>query len=291
MRGIFFRIWRYLNYPADTNGKVKETWLRMRVLSENHQIKFAAVESDLRYLKTMVVALQNQFNSIQEQLRASVPWFPLQETADLNPGLFMLVHLASFLQDPIAVDIGANESSLSEVLLDAGFQVYTLAPSPTLRVRESVRDEPGLHAVSVKVGPKDASLSSLAAQKEIPAHFSVLRTQTESSALEVLQGMGQLSPDIVETRFRRTELSGEREVATHGVAIGKELIQEMRARGYHWNLLIFRVDGVPAIRYVANLASVPDTCWGNLFFFRDFPLFEQAYRWSQAALPRFQHWN
>jgi hypothetical protein len=50
---------------------------------------------------------------------------------------------------------------------------------------------------------------------------------------------------------------------------------------------MFRQEGVPAIRLAANLANVPDRSWGNIFFFTDYRLFEEAYRWSQGALPQY----
>jgi hypothetical protein len=96
--------------------------------------------------------------------------------------------------------------------------------------------------------------------------------------------MEQLTPQVVETTY-----TVGKERPTEGNALGKNTIREMSARGYRWTLLIFRIQGVPAVRFAVNLASVPDMSSGSLFFFKDYHLFEQAYRWSQTVLPRFQH--
>ncbi|MFY9985461.1 MAG: hypothetical protein WAK31_11925 [Chthoniobacterales bacterium] len=297
MQNLLFRLRRYLNYAPDTRAKVEETyvkveetWQRMRMLSESFQLKVAAVENELRYLKTMVGALQNQLNSVHEHLRSPVPWLPSDEKLDQNPEFLLLAYLASFFQNPVAVDVGAAESGLLDVLLDAGFEVYAceLDPSAAATLRERFHGKSGLHLCETAAGSKNLSLKSLVDRKEIPAAFAMLKIGAAGCETEVVRDMAQLCPEIVVTRLAQG-YTPQSESETQENAQGRKLIREMRACGYRWNLLLFRAGGGPAISVALNLAAVPDASFGALFFFRDCQLFDRACRWSQGALPRLQH--
>jgi hypothetical protein len=299
MRDLLSRIWRYLNYPTHIHGKVEEIRQGMQGLSdyfppraentwkvdaavENFRIKIAAVENDVRYLKTMVAALATQLANIEDQLRLSQPWLPSPEGSEQKPENCLLSFLASFTRAPIAVNIEVNDESLVELLLEAGFEVYVFESDATSarRLQDRLSDHAGLHVLKATI----ASLRTLAEEKEIPADFSVLRLMLEALSAAFMPAKEWLSPDIVEAVY-----SIAKEGLEETNAQRKSVIREMRVRGYPWTLFIFRIEGVAAVRFAANLANVPDMTSGSVFFFKDYHRFEQAYRWSQAALPRSQH--
>lgn len=285
MRDLFFRIRRYLKYPADTNGKVDETWRRMLVLSENFKIEAAAVQNDLRYLKTLVVALQNQLNAIQEHLRSSAPWFPLDDSLDDDLEFLLLEHLANFFEIPILVNVGPGDAVRLEKLLKAGFQVYVFDPSATgaAKLRERFEDKSNVHIFAGVPTQRD----SPEMPKVISDDFSVLKIDTRGSDTELLQVMSGLSPAIIQVRFFGQEpLKPQNADAT---VPSTDLIEEVRKRGYCWNFLLFRLEGELAIRLTTNLSALPRLSWGSLVFFRDYHLFEQAYGWSKSVLPRFHY--
>jgi len=285
MRDLFFRIRRYLNYPADTNGKVDETWRRMLVLSENFKIEAAVVQNDLRYLKTMVVALQNQLNAIQEHLRSSAPWFPLDDSLDDDLEFLLLEHLAIFFETPILVNVGPGDAVRLEKLLKAGFQIYAFEPSLTgaAKLRERFEEKSNLHIFEGV--PKQPDSPEM--PKVLFDDFSMLKIDTCESGIELLQVMSGLCPAVIQVRFFGQEsLKSENADATVPTT---DLVEEVRKRGYRWNLLLFRLEGELATRLTTNLNSLPRLSWGSLVFFRDYHLFEQAYGWSKSVLPRFHY--
>ena len=347
MRDLFHRIWRYLNYPADTNGKMTEVWQRMRVLCEEFAIKSDRLESDLQHLKNDLQHLKNDLQElarsldatkerlghVHNQLNAGQPWLSAEQKLDQNPEFLLLAHLVSYFEEPIALDVGANEGALTKVLLDAGFEVYAFEPYPPVanKLQKSLGDNPRLHVSELALGSHDTtlvlhiaeggseqtgedpsvyntfqphfvakdvsfnselqvpvrSLSSLVAKKELPPNFQILKIDTEGFDLEVIRGLGQLQPAVVQTEFWGEGFLFVRQEQAAELALGREIIVEMRARGYRWSLIMFRQEGVPTIRLAANLANVPERSWGNIFFFKDHQLFEQAYRWSRGALPQY----
>jgi hypothetical protein len=73
----------------------------------------------------------------------------------------------------------------------------------------------------------------------------------------------------------------------------KELVPEMRARQYHWNLVVYRVrngadsgPGHTLASYFANRTEMPSDASGSVFFFRDYKVFAEAQAWCAAILPR-----
>lgn len=238
---------------------------------ENFRIKIAAVENELRYLKTLSASLNTQLTTIQDYLRLSQPWLPSMEGSNQRVENLLSPFLAGFFPRPIAVNIGVADESLFESLLDAGFEVYSYEANEPLaaKLRERFKDYAGFQVLE---------------KKDIRADFSVLRMALADLRAADMPTREQLSPHLVETVYSATK-----ERSIEGRTIGKNMIREMRMLGYQWTLLIFRIEGVTAARLAANLPWVPDMSSGSLFFFEDYHLFEQAYRWAQTALPRFQN--
>jgi hypothetical protein len=232
MQDLLRRIWRYLNYPPATHGKVEEIGQQVRKLSEGlpqvqklvtdvekFKVKIATVESDIRYLKTLAIAVQNQLNSIQDHLRSSQAWLPSQPGLLEKPESLLLAHLIGFLQDP---------SSVLRII-DGGFGPAAVRQIATLR--------PEIVEIAL-VAPLERPL------EEKPGNL---------------------------------------------VWPSEDSVRDMRAQGYRWSLLLFEIKGEQAVRFAVNPIALPDAALGSFFFFKDSRLFDEAYRWSQTLLPRFQH--
>jgi hypothetical protein len=289
MRNLVHRIWRYFNYPPQTHGKTEEIRQRLVAAVDDYRPKVEAMANDLRllkdelrYLKTMTVALQDQLNSVQDHLRSSQPWFPWPEGSDQEPEGCFLVSLGNFFPKPILVNSVLNDSKLLQLLLNAGFEIYTVElnvqPAAT-GAPEPWAQQPALHILNAATG----SLQLLAENKRVSGDLPILRTTAKD--LDLLVGnIGRLSPQIVDTVFCSIDSDPADEITS-----SRKLIREMRTLGYHWNLLMFRIGGAPAVRFSVNLAELPDMGSGNLIFFKSFEIFEKSYRWAQLVLPRFQH--
>src|SRR5260221_6855044 len=180
MENLFFRLRRYLNYPADTNGKVVEIWQRMRALMENFQIKVEGLENKIGLLQSELNNLrdhvqndlrnhaQNEFNRMHDRLQTieqreqlATPWLPMEGKLDDNHEFLLLTHLVNFFPKPIALDVGANKGALSEVFLDAGYEVYAFEPFPPAmkKLGQRLGDRPGLHLMEMAVGSGDTTLT------------------------------------------------------------------------------------------------------------------------------------
>jgi len=285
MRNLFRRIWRYVNYAPNTHSKteeVRQLVQKLDAMVENVRIKTVAVETDLAYLKIITAALENQLNGIQDHLRSTQPWIPSSKGLDQRPVGWLLTSLVSLFPNSIVVNIGVNDDQLFELLLDAGFAVYTFE-SQAKRVAsllERFNDCPRFHVLDAV----SESLGLLAERREIPTGFSLLRITAKDLESSMATDLNRLSPEVVDTPF-----SSQDALVADELASSKQLIREMRKFGYHWNLLVFRMANAPAFRFAANLGRTPDMSSGDLLFFKNFELFERTYRWAQLVLPRFQH--
>jgi hypothetical protein len=285
MRDLFRRIWRYVNYAPNTHSKteeVRQLVQKVEAMVENVRIKTAAVETDLRYLKIITAALQNQLNGIQDHLRSTQPWIPSSKGSDQRPVGWLLTSLVGLFPNPIVVNIEVDEKELFEVLLDAGFAVYTFE-SQAKRAASLLERFNDCRRFHVLDGVSE-SLGLLAERKEIPAGFSVLRITAKDLESSMATDVDRLSPEVIATPF-----SSEDALVADELASSEQLIREMRKFGYHWNLMVFQMANAPAFRFAANLGRIPDMSSGDLLFFKSFELFERTYRWAQLVLPRFQH--
>lgn len=61
------------------------------------------------------------------------------------------------------------------------------------------------------------------------------------------------------------------------------LVRGMRARGYPWQLVLYRSE--TGVAYYANPSAMPPGALGAAFFFREYNVFAQALGWCAAALP------
>lgn len=131
--------------------------------------------------------------------------------------------------------------------------------------------------VSVEV----RSLASLRAQGELPDKVSVLKIDTEGHDLEVIRGMGDLQFPIVLAEFWDEQVVFAKDCGYRF----QDLVREMRLRGYHWHLVLYRKWGEDLPRYYCQLCRVPEHSWGNVAFFASEALLQRARDWCAARIP------
>jgi hypothetical protein len=131
------------------------------------------------------------------------------------------------------------------------------------------------------------TIESLVKSGELPTHIDFLKVDTEGFDLEVVRGLGNIQPAIVQTEFWGDDFLFVRdEKNRENLVSSAEIIRELRNRDYFWNIIVFRVEGETYVRFAANLANAPKIAWGNILFFRNHSLFLEALRWCQGMLPR-----
>jgi FkbM family methyltransferase len=148
---------------------------------------------------------------------------------------------------------------------------HTLAPhstDPNLRFEQTI-------PVTVR------SLASLRASGEVPEHVGVLKIDTEGSDLDVMRGMGSLRAAVVMAEF----WDAAHEFGRSGRGSLAPLVAEMKQRGYRWHLVIYHVDHKSLISWYHNRSDTVPQSWGNVLFFRDQRLFQEALAWVEDVLP------
>jgi FkbM family methyltransferase len=134
-------------------------------------------------------------------------------------------------------------------------------------------------AISVPV----RSLASLASEGKIPREVGLLKVDTEGFDQQVLRGMGDLRPQIVAAEFWSPDFVFAQSEASNRL---DQLVEEMRARGYRWYIVVYRLSGSNRVSFYCNYNRAVSNSWGNVFFFHDHALFLRALEWCSALLPR-----
>lgn len=135
------------------------------------------------------------------------------------------------------------------------------------------------------------TLASFHDNNEIPPDIGLVKIDTEGFDLQVIKGMGFYKYPVVITEFWDSNIPfGVSQ--THNKL--KDLVLEMRDRDYHWYIVMYRVWGDAtgsitswrdAIAFYSNNCYSVKNSWGNIFFFQDYDLFQQANRWTTSILP------
>ena len=133
------------------------------------------------------------------------------------------------------------------------------------------------------------TIEALVKSGELPAQIDFLKVDTEGFDLEVVRGLGNIRPAVIQTEFWGDDfLFARNEKNRENFVSSSEIIRELRNRKYFWNIIVFRMEAEMGVRFAANLVNAPKKAWGNMLFFRDHNPFLEALRWCQGALPRFQ---
>jgi hypothetical protein len=58
----------------------------------------------------------------------------------------------------------------------------------------------------------------------------------------------------------------------------------MRQRDYRWHLVLYRLWTSNETLFYCNYTRAVENSWGNVFFFQDREIFEEARRWASSTL-------
>jgi hypothetical protein len=126
-------------------------------------------------------------------------------------------------------------------------------------------------------------LADLHRDEIIPRDVSLVKIDTEGFDLEVIRGMREHRYPVVAVEYWDAEIPFARLGLQYKV---DDMVREMRARGYYWYVVLYRVWGHNQIAFFCNHDWPVPQSWGNIFFFQERDTFLQAQQWCSAVLPR-----
>ena len=183
---------------------------------------------------------------------------------------------------PRQLAIGAADAT-ADLLVAADLSGQGRYPDPTLYsslVSHSLVD--GLE-FTTKVPVPVRSIESLSRDGDMPEEIGLLKIDTEGYDLEVLRGMGTCRPAAVMAEFWDANMAFGREGALYRLG---DLIDEMRLREYWWHIVFHHREASDPVTFYCSLARSEPGSWGNVLFFQDRRVFQEALAWCSATLPR-----
>ena len=276
-----------------------ETALAQQTRELRESVEWSRSVEQLKEALQRIEDLRQQIGQLQRPSR-------LDECADRqmrrNPELILLGHLAPYLESNVAIDVGADTGDSTQGLLDAGFTVFAFEPCPPVHQKlvQRFAEQENFTAFDVAIGATDGtsklnlakgtsgsidvevrSLESLQRSRQIPAELGVVKIAAADNDLHVIQGLGNFHPSVILAKFRN-----EAYVPAKGEAFNSlpGVVREMRARGYKFNLSLYRLGGLEKSHFVSNTLRAPEGASGNVFFFAEAPLFEKALNWCGVFL-------
>jgi len=117
----------------------------------------------------------------------------------------------------------------------------------------------------------------------IPSDVCMVKIDTEGYDLEVIRGMEDLRYPVVMAEYWDREIPFGKTGLLYTL---DTLIAEMKARGYAWHIVIYRIWGRNQRAFYCNHSHPVPQSWGNAIFFQTYDLFAQAQTWCSATLPR-----
>jgi FkbM family methyltransferase len=275
-----------------------ETALAQQTRELRESVEWSRSVEQLKEALQRIEDLRQQIGQLQRPSR-------LDECADRqmrrNPELILLGHLAPYLESNVAIDVGASTGDSTQALLDAGFTVFAFEPCPPVHQKlvQRFAEQENFTAFDVAIGATDGtsklnrakrttpdsievrSLESLQRSRQIPAELGVVKIAAAGNDFQVIQGLGNLRPSVIVADFRN-----EAHVPAKGEAFNSVpcVVREMRARGYRFNLSLYRLGGLEKSHFVSNTLRAPEGASGNVFFFAETSIFEKALNWCGVFL-------
>lgn len=124
-------------------------------------------------------------------------------------------------------------------------------------------------------------LDALVRELGLPAP-SLVKVDAEGTDLDVLRGLGDLWPPLLLAEFWDEALPFSAPGARNRLP---DLVAHARGRGARFHLAIFRRWGDDRPAFFAGWATPPERSWGNVLFFTERALFEQARQHLAALIP------
>jgi len=126
------------------------------------------------------------------------------------------------------------------------------------------------------------TLAGLHQSGELPSQVGLVKIDTEGFDLEVIKGMGDYRYPVVSAEFWDPSFPFGQTGAMNYL---KDMVPAMRQRDYCWHIIIYRIWGEQDISYYCNSVYSFKSSWGNVFFFQDYLVFQEALKWCNSAMP------
>jgi hypothetical protein len=109
-----------------------------------------------------------------------------------------------------------------------------------------------------------------------------VKIDTEGFDLEVLNGMGDQNYPVVMAEFWDADSPFGQSGARNQLP---EMVKAMKSKSYGWHIVMYRIWGSTEASYYCNHPFSVKNSWGNVFFFKDHGLFNEALKWCNATMP------
>jgi len=126
------------------------------------------------------------------------------------------------------------------------------------------------------------SLNTLHSSSKIPTEIGLVKIDTEGYDLEVIKGMGEHRYDVVVAEFWDSKFPFGQ---SNSKNLLEDMVKEMKQKDYNWYVVIYRIWGSSDVSYYCNYQYSVENSWGNVFFFRDYDIFNAALKWCSAIIP------
>jgi len=126
------------------------------------------------------------------------------------------------------------------------------------------------------------TLAGLHQSGELPSEVGLVKIDTEGFDLEVIKGMGECRYPVVVAEFWDPSFPFGQSGAMNYI---RDMVPAMRQRGYSWHIIVYRIWGEQEISYYCNSVYSFDGSWGNVFFFQDYSVFQEALKWCASVMP------
>lgn len=126
------------------------------------------------------------------------------------------------------------------------------------------------------------TIASLHEAGILPDDIGLVKIDTEGFDLEVIKGMGSFRYPVVLAEFWDPTFPFGQTGAMNHLA---DMVPAMRQRDYRWHIIIYRIWGQHEVSYYCNSDYSLENSWGNVFFFQDYEIFNQALKWCNSVMP------
>jgi len=126
------------------------------------------------------------------------------------------------------------------------------------------------------------SLNTLHNSSKIPTEIGLVKIDTEGYDLEVIKGMGEHRYNVVVAEFWDSKFPFGQ---SNSKNLLEDMVKEMKQKDYNWYVVIYRIWGSSDVSYYCNYQYSVENSWGNVFFFRDYDIFNAALKWCSAIIP------
>ena len=124
------------------------------------------------------------------------------------------------------------------------------------------------------------SLDSLVRANLVPSDLGVIAIDTEGYDLEVMRGMSSCSCQVLMAEFWDPKMVFGKSGSLNRLS---DMVREVSPRGYRWHIVVYRLDSRPVSYYCNQSESVAGS-WGNVVFFRDRTIFDEALKWCSTVM-------